>query len=84
MRPISSLTALAGGAGRDRAGAASSDYYLHLGDVKEGLAANAGSGKTIEILSWSWGAASAGEVRGRERRAPRRWPGRAKSASTAG
>jgi hypothetical protein len=39
--------------------AASADYYLKLGDVKGESAAKAGTGKRLEIESWSWGATSA-------------------------
>jgi hypothetical protein len=41
--------------------AASADYYLKLGDVKGESAARSGSGKQIEILSWSWGETMAGD-----------------------
>jgi hypothetical protein len=72
MRPIMTPTicvlaaAAAAGSAPAPAVAASSDYYLRLGDVKpvlskvEGgeLAANEGPGKRIEILAWSWGATS--------------------------
>jgi hypothetical protein len=42
------------------AAAAAADYYLKLGDIKGEVAAKAGSGKHIEIMSWSWGPTMAG------------------------
>ena len=62
MRPISKLTmcALAGAVIASSAAAASSDYFLKLGDVKGESAARAGGGKQLEIESWSWGATNAG------------------------
>lgn len=60
MRPImkTTLCALVAAAVAAPAFAASSNYYLKLGDIKGESAAKAGPGKQIEILSWSWGAAS--------------------------
>ena len=68
MRPIMKITmcAFVAAAVAAPAFAASSDYYLKLGDIKPVLskveggesAAKASGGKQIEILSWSWGAAS--------------------------
>ena len=67
MRPIMKITmcAFVAAAVAAPAFAASSDYYLKLGDIKPVLskveggesAAKASGGKQIEILSWSWGAA---------------------------
>lgn len=59
MRAIitTTLCALVAAAVAAPALAASADYYLKLGDVKGGLAAKAGAGQQMEILSWSWGAA---------------------------
>jgi hypothetical protein len=75
MRPImtSTIFALAAAAAAGSAMAASSDYYLRLGDVKGGLAANAGPGKAIAILSWSWGATTADD-----------WDGTIKGATSTG
>ena len=58
MRPITKLTmcALVAAAVAAPAFAASSNYYLKLGDIKGESAARSGAGKQIEILSWSWGA----------------------------
>ena len=60
MRPImkTTLCALVAAAVAAPAFAASADYYLKLGDIKGESAARSGPGKQIEILSWSWGAAS--------------------------
>ena len=60
MRPImkTTLCALVAAAVAAPAFAASADYYLKLGDVKGESAARTGAGNRIEILSWSWGAAS--------------------------
>ena len=69
MRPIikTTLCALVAAAVAAPALAASSNYYLKLGDIKGELAAKAAPGKQLEIESWSWGAAS-----GRRSSAP--WP----------
>ncbi len=63
MRPITKLTmcAFAASAIAAPAFAASSNYYLHLGDIKGESAARSGPGKHIEILSWSWGTTMAGD-----------------------
>ena len=63
MRPITKLTmcAFAASAIAAPAFAASSNYYLHLGDIKGESAARSGAGKQIEILSWSWGTTLAGD-----------------------
>jgi hypothetical protein len=63
MRPIikTTLCALAAAAVAAPAFAASSNYYLKLGDVKGASAARGSGGKQLEIESWSWGATSAGK-----------------------
>ncbi len=60
MRPIikTTLCALVAAAVAAPALAASSNYYLKLGDIKGESAARSGPGKQLEIESWSWGAAS--------------------------
>ena len=63
MRPIikTTLCAVVAAAVAAPAFAASSNYYLKLGDVKgQSRRPEAGGGASdwIEILSWSWGAAS--------------------------
>lgn len=75
MRPVAKLTLCAFFASviAAPAVAASADYYLKLGDVKGELAAKGGAGKQIEILSWSWGTATASD-----------WDGTIKSATAAG
>jgi hypothetical protein len=63
VRPImkTAMCALAAAAVAAPAFAASSNYYLKLGDIKGELAAKSGAGKQLEILAWSWGATSAGK-----------------------
>ena len=63
MRPImkTAMCALAAAAVAAPAFAASSNYYLKLGDIKGESAAKSGAGKQLEILAWSWGATSAGK-----------------------
>ena len=60
MRPIMKITmcAVVAAAVAVPAFAASSNYYLKLGDIKGESAARSGPGKQLEIESWSWGAAS--------------------------
>jgi hypothetical protein len=71
MRPIvkTTLCVLVAAAVAAPAFAASSNYYLKLGDIKPVLskveggasAAKSAPTKQLEILSWSWGATSAGK-----------------------
>jgi hypothetical protein len=63
MRPMikTTLCALVAAAVAAPAFAASSNYYLKLGDVRGESAAKASGGRQLEILSWSWGATSAGK-----------------------
>jgi hypothetical protein len=72
MRPITKLTmcAFAASVIAAPAFAASSNYYLKLGDIKGESAARSGAGKQIEILSWSWGATMAGDWDGTIKGAP--------------
>ncbi|HKC04142.1 MAG TPA: hypothetical protein VKC17_12660 [Sphingomicrobium sp.] len=60
MRPIikTTLCAAVAAAVAAPACAASSNYYLKLGDVRGVSAARSGAGKQLEIESWSWGATS--------------------------
>jgi hypothetical protein len=68
MRPIikTTLCFVVAAAVAAPACAASSNYYLKLGDVKGESAARASGGHKdwIEIQSWSWGAATAGAWNG--------------------
>jgi len=75
MRPVAKLISCAFVASvvAAPAVAASADYYLKLGDVKGELAAKGSAGKQIQILSWSWGEATAGD-----------WDGTIKGATEAG
>jgi len=64
MRPITrTKTCALAAAAVAMPAVAASDYFLHLDDVKGGLAAKAGGGTQLEILSWSWGATNSGSAR---------------------
>jgi hypothetical protein len=89
MRPImkTTLCALVAAAVAAPAFAASSNYYLKLGDIKGESAARSGAGKQLEILSWSWGATSAakyGAVSGMRRDDSLTSPGDAAAGRAAG
>ena len=73
MRPIikTTLCALVAAAVAAPALAASSNYYLKLGDIKGELAARSGPGKQLEIESLVVGRGQHREVRRRGRRASR-------------